>query len=347
MGFETTRGRPGRRQMLLGAILVAIAPFSLAASADLEQAREMLDTYYGNPVNLAAAQEQLERAIVELPNDARVYVEAARLAVMSGHIVGNQFRGNTVQVYHALLDRALALDPKNAKAHILKAEAFDTQGAYEAEKQSLDRARELGTADPWLWNGYARYYRNVKDEPSARAALGRVIDAGVGTSSSSRKAYVKALQEAAWLQFSFGKTGDALAYAKLARQHRHPADAWVMGSMARLLNFQARYDDAIEYGREAVRTMSHGVARNALSTALYGKAAQLVRDGRQAEADRLVVEASALRSDPDAVWLGFPADHAPTRELSPILREMIYGPPAPLPAPAKERNALPRPHASS
>jgi tetratricopeptide (TPR) repeat protein len=310
------------KRLIVFALLTA-SQFAFATGSNIDAARKLLDAYYGRSSSLVEARELLQKAIVAHPDNAEVYVQAARLRVMSGHVVSNEFRGNTVQVYQALLDKALALDPRNAKAYILKAEAYDIEDQLDAQQQALDKARDLGTQDPWLWNGYGRYYTRRGQESEATAAYRKVIDRGPGETASERKAYTVALMQSAWGLHFFQKQGDVMQYATLIRRHRHPDNAWVMGDLATLFNLYSRFDDAIDFAREALRTMNYGVARASLATALYGKAAKLILQDQQAKAAMLIEEAGTLGVDPGRVLSGFALQGPEIEELRPVLQKIV------------------------
>src|SRR5689334_21130536 len=159
-----------RMSRLLGATALAAVclAFANSASATREkstqlalEAKEALDAHFGNPAQLAQAAALLTRALDEDKSDPAIYVQAARLSIKGGHVVASRFRPGTIEAYGELLDRALALDPKNPKALVLKAEYFYYRGDYAAELSSLDKAKETGTKDSWLFIGYGRHYRRI------------------------------------------------------------------------------------------------------------------------------------------------------------------------------------------
>ena len=339
------RAAARRRRWVASAWLVLVATLiaggALAADAGaasgLGEAKELLDTYYGGRENLRRAGELLEQAHAHDPASAAVYVQAARLAVMGGHIVGRAFRENTVEAYHALLDKALSLDPANPKAFILKAEAHNLQKNHAAEKAALDRAQALGTTDAWLWMGYGRYHRAVRDSAAAFAAFSKAEEMGPGRTSEQRKAYVASLSALADFSEPTGEPIRLKELAALAWRERHPADAWVLAGFADRFLQEGLFDDALVHGREAMRTMDHGYARRALAAALYGKAAQLIALQDGAAAEPLLAEARSLDVSPSVVLRSFDARHPLVRPLMPTLLEILTEPRA---APAERRPGL-------
>jgi len=265
------------------------------------EAKFLLDTYYGNGGNLQRASVLLNKALARSERDAEAYIQAARLTVMGGHIDREDDRTNTADAYHALLDKALAIDPRNQKAHILKAEAYDLQKDYRREVAELDKAKAYGESDPWLWMGYARFSERFDDHMSAYHFYSKVEALGPGTSLEHRRAYVYALDHLADFGPAPGEPFRLKELANTARRERHPTDAWTLGNFAEKFVYHGMFDDAIVFSREALQTMNYGAARLTLAAALYGKAALLIVEGKQrGDADRLISEAQKLglnRSD--------------------------------------------------
>jgi tetratricopeptide (TPR) repeat protein len=265
----------------------------------LAKAQRLLDTYYGSSENLTQAAELLARVAQVDNRIAAAYVQSARLVIMGGHLVSDEYVGGTVEKYHALLDKALELDPTNQKAHILKAEAYDIQGLYDLEKRSLDAAAKYGN-DPWLWMGYGRHAEKMGNRASAYMRYASVEAAGPGTEPSQRKAYVQALLELSSFRIE-GMPGIEERAATALRE-RYPTDAWILGGFADKFIFRGRFDDAIFYARAALKTMNYGAARLSLAVALYGKAASLIAAGRpKNESAPLIAEAQALGFERSAV----------------------------------------------
>lgn len=303
--MNTKRLFPLAMLVLLAALIChvrAVHATPQDTSADLAEAKHLLDTYYGRRDNLRRAGQLLDKVLAADRRNAAAYVQAARLTVMGGHIVREEYKSNTIETYHALLDKALAIDPNNQKAHILKAEAYDKQGDFAREKSSLDRARTYGESDPWLWNGYGRYYRKIGDRETSRTYFAKVETLGPGTLPEHRKAYTSALQDLARFKDAGQDPERLKSLAAAARRERHPDDAWVLGDFADLFVYYCMFDEAIDYARESLRVMDFGVGRVSLATALYGKAAGIiVAKGPREEADRLIAEARSLGVGKEAV----------------------------------------------
>jgi hypothetical protein len=325
------------RRLLLSALLAAHAllcssparaqaPDSESAAAALAQATLLLDTYYGSDSDLRRAGELISGVLDADDRNAAAYVQAARLVVKGGHIVSGKYVEGTAQAYGALLDRALALDPANQKALILKAEACNMQQQHVLGKLFLDKAAKYGEKDVWLWMGYARYFHDTGDKDAAYRQYLRVEQAGPGTSPSQRRAYTSALLELAGYDAPEGRPRIKELAAKALRE-RYPTNAWVVGDFAGRFISLGMFDDAIFYAREALRTMDYGVGRLNLAVALYGKAAGLILSGRpQAESDRLIAEAQALGVSRKAILDRLERTGSVSEMLMPTLRTIVQPP---------------------
>lgn len=269
----------------------------------VEEARELVDTYYGNRANLVNAAGLLERAYLADSNDANIYIQAARITIMGGHIGFGVFEQGAFERYAALLDKAISLDPSNAKAHILRAEVFEKNGRFSEQFDELEKARNLGTNDPWLQIGYGRHYQKVGNSKASYLAYVEVMKRGPGRTASERKAYVASLARLSKFLVGDERYAEKLReYAAMALRERYPADAWTpLGYAEDFIDIQL-FEDAIVYAREALKTMDFGAGRLAMAAALYGRAAQLdMSNGSSSEIASLISEARSFAFSRDVV----------------------------------------------
>jgi len=289
---------------LLSTLVLIGAPVRAAESSaadTLAQAKLQIDTYFGNRSQLDQAAALLVKALAAEPGNAAIYVQAARLTIKGGHVVASQFRPGTVEAYNELIDKALALDPKNQKALILKAEVQDIRRQYDAERQSLDAARALGESDRWLWMGYGRYHLKVGQNTAAFTMFSKVMQMGPGEGAEQRNAYVRSLVTLAEFTLVPGDGVTIQELGRLLREARHPQDAWALGDMANQLVWRGLFDEGIAFAREALQTMNYGAARRILAAGLYGKAADQILLKQEQGVKALIDEAAALRADRDGI----------------------------------------------
>ena len=295
----------------------------LAASRLVMEAKQALDEHYGDRAQLTLAAGLLSRALAESKDNAEMYVQAARLTIKGGHVVAMQFRPGTLQAYGELLDRALALDPNNAKAHILKAEYLHGIGAFGLSIAELDKAKDTGTKDSWLLIGYGRSYRSTGELEKSFNSYAEARARGAGENLEQRNAYVAALNGLA--TFAAAKF-DESALRELQDEilkARDPRDAWALGSLAESLVRAGMFGDAIEVSREALRTMNYGAGRLTLAAALFGKAAELTLGGKPDLAAPLINEARSYGFDKTAVFRSFTFGTKKIVDLIPTLETLV------------------------
>jgi tetratricopeptide (TPR) repeat protein len=314
---------PARIAFAFALAMLFHAPGIAHASDAVARAKALIDTEYGDARKLEAAAVLLHEALDANPNDADAYVQAARLTIKGGHIVRSQFQPGTVEAYQELLDKALKLDPKNQKAHILKAEAFHIQGQSTQELIELGMAKQRGDSDPWLWIGYGRYYTGVKDYESAHSAYMKVKALGPGSNAEWRGAYVTALERLAWYEWRLRGPAAVRELGRLVKQERDPKDAWSLGNFAEDFLAFGMYDDAIEFSREALAVMNYGAGRLILTAALYGKAAQLIQAGKMGDAKTLTAEAARNGFNRALVFRYLPSSAPDFAQLKPILEKIV------------------------
>lgn len=287
------------------------------------EAKAALDAYYGNPAQLERAAQLLTRAVTANKADALVWVQAARLTVKGGHVVRTEFRPGSLEAYGELLDRALSIDPNNAKAHILKAEYFDLKGDLAAERAALDKARQTGTDDPWLLVGYGRLHRNIGDLDRAIGYHSEARARGPGSTLEQRNAYVGALNGLANCAAAKGDENALRELTEATRRGRDPRDAWALGNHADFLVRACMFDEAITVAREALRTMDYGAGRLTLAAAQFGKAAQLTIAGNRAAAAPLLTEARSHGYSGSSVLSQFRLANKKCKQVLPALEPLL------------------------
>lgn len=286
------------------------------------EAKETLDAHFGSEAQLVQAAALLTRALSEDESNAAVYVQAARLTIKGGHVVATKFQPGTIDAYGELLDRALSLDPKSAKARILKAEYFYHKGDLAAGLSELDKAKETGTKDSWLLIGYGRHYRRMGDAGRAISYYSEARDRGPAPNLEQRNAYIAALEGLAGFAAASSDQKALSELVRLTRKERDPRAAWPLGNLADSLIRAGMFDDAIALSREALATMNYGAGRLTLAAALYGKAAELTLAGSKGAATPLLQEARGYGFSRASV-LGRFVGSAKLAQLLPTLEALI------------------------
>lgn len=265
------------------------------------QAKDILDNHFGDRADLTRAAALLNEAMAQGNKDADLFVQAARLTITGEHLLQSLAGVDANEAYSELLERALALDSKNRKAHILRAGAFSARRDLPREKQSLDQAAALGEDDPWLWLGYARYYRSLRDATQTHWACERAGALGPGESVEHRNAYVWALICLAEFDPLPGKPSRLKEFAEAARKAWHPRDADAPLAFAGYFLDGGFYEEAVVAARESLAMAERSRTRLTLAAALFGQAALLEESGQREASTRAIEEASAMGFAKDLV----------------------------------------------
>lgn len=276
----------------VGGAFAGQAKGDASENAELVEARDLVDGYFGDPTQLERAAVIVGAVLNRNPKSAAGYVEAARITVKRGQTSGAQFEPGTMDTYRALVAKALELDPDNASALSLRAEIYMLSGAYDAAFDAIQHGLRVAPADPWLKLKLVLFYENTGERSEAGEVLRSIMTPACDTDLRYRRACVRALI----LQierFALPQNVDPLhELAQRLLQLRDPRDAWSLGDLGVYFADADQLDEAADYERQALRVMDYGRARVNLAAILYAKAAVLQEGGRPNAA--LLKEADAL-----------------------------------------------------
>ena len=290
----------------------------------LDRAQALVEDYYGDGRLLDQAAPLVAASLTRAPS-ARGYALAAQIVVKGGHIVGTEFKPGTQGWYRRLIDRSLALDPSYVPALGLLSESQRLDGDLEGACASARKALSIDPKDGWARVNLARCLLARREYDPAVAEMSKIIMAPPGDTVRQRKAWITAQEMHGRL---FAAPGNEEFLRKTARKIEpviDPRDAWTWGELADDFELMADYDDAIVYGRRALKIMDYGVGRGILATAYYGKAAQLRLAGQDPAS--MLVQARALHVPADVVLRDFddPLAQPAVAKLAPVVRAMLKG----------------------
>jgi len=273
--------------------------------AQFDSARSVMDGYRGDSSDLNYAGSTLQKILQEDPEFAPAYREFARLYISAAHISYGNYRVQELEVAEWSLNRAIELEPNYADAYVLMGHLYTNMKRYEEAKVALDKAESIGTEIPWLRLNKAKLFGLLGQYPEALALYKRTVSEG----TSSRKAYIAALEGLTSVSISLGQIEDANTGYIQAIEFA-PESAWNWGNYASFLLFYYQdVDGAIRNGRKALSIMNYGAARFTLASSLYTKWSALKAEGRLEEAQKYWDEAYALHSDTSRIeqkLIGFP-----------------------------------------
>lgn len=269
------------------------------ATARLERATALLDSYRGDGSLLEQARQELDAILERNPDFAPAYREYARYCIMAGHISGKNFVPGALEAADAALRRAMEIDPDYSPAYVLGGHLYYLQGKPLQAKAALDRAEELGSTDPWLYLNRADILENDGDLETAGAIYRRILAGG----SANPKVMEAAFSGLIGYYRAYHRDGEAdrtyrelIAYA--------PDVAWSHGSYATFLLCRMNQPaEAVERFRIALAKMSYGIARVGLAAALYREWAFQAVEGEPAVAAALFEEAQSIEpGDPVEIY---------------------------------------------
>jgi tetratricopeptide (TPR) repeat protein len=295
--------------------------FSKELAAKTYKAQVLLDQYQGNRTNLMQAQELIVDILKVEPRFVPAYIQAARITIMGGHIVSHKFVGGTLETAESILLEAKRLEPSNAEVYGLLGHVYARKGNMPAAVESLDKAKELKSPNPWLNNNYGDVYMELKKYELSDKHYQIVEKLGVGATPQQRRAYIYALQKRQWIAVLKDDNAEMLRLGKLATAAAPVDDAWTWGEVANNLFIQGYFDESIAHSRKALSIMNYGVGRNNLALGLYGKWASLASKGGAAEAEKYFQEAFSLKPDLADVVQRFRHSAKVVIDLVPIMQK--------------------------
>lgn len=303
--------------LLGGGVLVILALIYLFVQStsglrldpEIKAARELLDSWGGQPQTLVQAQEKIAGVLSRNPNDYFAMKEAARYTVMAGYIRGRnvsyqhnvyvvgEFSPGTLEQAEALIRKAVSINPRFAEGYVFLGYIQFQQSKLDMASITLDQAEQIGTDDPWL-------HLNMADIDNARGKFSdannraeRVLASGTSNSNAIFAAYDHLIE-------GYSRTGQYEKAAHLFEKkiQQKPNDAWLHGNFASFLtNTLGRNDEAIKQARVALQLMSYGIGERVLATALYRKWADLVAQGNIKDGEKYFQEAYGIF--PDLNWI--------------------------------------------
>lgn len=256
----------------------------------LKKVTALLDSWSGDGSILEDARIRLDEILGGHPDYAEAYIEYARYYIMRGYHNNDDVDPNALTAAGASLKKAIALNPKLARAYVLLGHWHFIQQQYDEAKSALTTAEKLGTDDPWLHNNWADVLAKEGDLEKAAMYYRKVIDSG----TKNKKAILWAL---GGLENYYQKTNnfddaDKMYKKQLALDSNR---AWTHGNYATfLLCYKGDAKAAANEFKAALKLMEYGMARNGLAAALYSKWANESLAGRMGDARATLSEADAL-----------------------------------------------------
>jgi tetratricopeptide (TPR) repeat protein len=315
----------------------AVAADPVANSAKLKRATQLVDDYFGDRRDLDEAAVLVSQILAKDKHSAEAFVQAARITIKGGYIVGDEYEPEAEQLTEKFVNRALQIDPRNITALSLKAEQYIGQKDLPKALSTLQLGLSINPNYPWLHLDFAWYYRTKREFDMANREYQFVIDRGPNGDSDQTRCYPRAITSMAEVFAGIqgeGKISEIREWAVIVDNTRSPKDAWILDRFAEIFAEKGYFDDALVYSRKALSVMDFGVGRRTLAMTLYGKSAQLSNQGKDYSA--LLNEAKSMNFSRADIALWFEDTEPNVSMLLPIVLKLL-----PEEVPAKVRLDLP------
>ena len=153
------------------------AQLAPAFAADYYQARALADAWIGERESVDQAETLIRKVLAEYPKFLPAYVESARLAILRAYLPPRD-PGEGSREAEAILMKALALNPRYAKAHVLLGHVYFNSRQYDLARKHLAEAERIGTKDPWLHINWATVLQAEGNIDEASKRYIRVLEEG-------------------------------------------------------------------------------------------------------------------------------------------------------------------------
>ena len=212
-------------------------------------------------VRLDVVLSQLETAITKYPDSAPMQLMMGRALILRDCA----FRGNNCSVRaKGHLTKAIEVDPKLVRAHVLLAHDAMNSGCLPCAGPHVFSARRLEANNPYVLEVYARFMQlSDRSDPAEKLFL-QAIDAFPKP--------IKRWQSYTWLSEIYKGRDDYEKAEMVLRKAVEcaPEGAWANGNLGTFYIFaRGDYDKAIPVLRKTLSIMSYGMAREGLALALY------------------------------------------------------------------------------
>jgi Tfp pilus assembly protein PilF len=269
----------------------------------IAEAKASLDAWPAQRDALARAAEILDRALKARPSmvqASQARVQLARLHIKAGYISSRNFAPGSLDRADRELKLALAADPKSAEAYVLQGHIFFLVYRSKDALQSLEKAKAIGTDNPFLYLNWVDALIDLKrwDEADVqlRNLLARYGETGnvPGWIRSTVHGHRGAIYQAQ------GKLDEADREYQAALV-LEPNDAWRRGNYGYFLLFNRGMPDAaIVEMEKALAVMNYGLGRLTLAAARYAKWAEEKNRSPTKAAEYLAL---AKADTPDYGWI--------------------------------------------
>jgi tetratricopeptide (TPR) repeat protein len=297
----------GKLYKFLVYVLILAAP-SLASCTKNEkideqalykEAQKAIDSYPGDQAGLEKAEKLLNKIYKSNPQSALAHTGLGRLAYDEGYINYDNFSQESLTEAHSHFAKALSIDPQLFDAYYYGAYPYIYEKNYPQAKVLAQKAQAIDPDSPKVDLLFAEIAKRENDPNEVERRSQRVIE-----KASDNKLIGSAYSLLSWV-YQVQKQYDLAekAYQKIIELDA--ASPWAKINYSSFLISLGKYDEAIDYGKQALAIMDFGMGHHVLSKALCGKGVALYwKDNRPDEAKEFFEAAIQHDSDNADAYYG-------------------------------------------
>ncbi len=210
----------------------------------------------------------LEKNLSEKSNDPETLRAMAAYYSSNGFIVGNEFVVSDMMHALNLINKTIALDPKNFKAVLDKVSYLNHSGKKEESKKLLMESLpsfDIAKADYRTLQKLMNIFVSLRDIENTSKYFDLALKA-----APTKEDKADLLADRASYHSSTGDNKLCIEYYEKSLE-LDSSIAWNFGNVANCYNSTSQFDKAIDRAKKAISIMNYGVAHDVLATAYLGK----------------------------------------------------------------------------
>jgi tetratricopeptide (TPR) repeat protein len=268
-------------------IFFYLPTYALSNESDKNQqliakAMEMAEDWRGDPQKLAKAEYLLKQALKINPKSAEALAGLGRIEMSRGYVSGDQFEQESLNIASEYAIKALRMDPRCVKAHLLKGMILSAAGDYLGASQEAEIIQSIdpSSCDPYLLR-LTNYRRHRKLKEAVNEGINALSCLGTDGNRIQKR---KALEDLAHSYLQLEDYENAALYFKQVVDLTQTA--WAYGNYSLVLIKKGNLDEAEKMARKAINIMDYPMAHVYLGEIYYQKGKILEKKADDIEAEK-------------------------------------------------------------
>jgi tetratricopeptide (TPR) repeat protein len=265
------------------------------------KAMELVEDWRGDSQKLNKAEHLFKQALKMNPRSAEALTGLGRLEMSRGYISGDQFEKESLTIALQYATKALSMDSRCAKAHLLKGMILSAEGDYLGASKE---AETIQTIDPSSCDPYFLRLTNYRRQAQLKEAINEGVKALSCLKTDKDKIQKrKALEGLAHSYFQLGDYENAAPYFKQVVDLTQTA--WAYGNYSYVLIKKGDFDEAEKMAQKAINIMDYPMAHAYLGEIYYQKGKIYEKRGNDDEAEKYYI--LSIRERPTAFISIYPS----------------------------------------